>query len=232
MQDSRVFKVFKMVFLSVFYLIIAFLLLFSIATLSRKKVDQIPNIFGKGFLAVNENATSMIGDNKDSFNPGDLIFVNVLTKKQQEKLDLEQLYKNNAVITFYDRSKNIFNTHRVVDYLVFQGKPVIVTQGDNESEVDPYYFEATDVIAIYSGKIKNFGGVIDFMQKPVGFGVVVLLPMILLLGWQGFKLIKNVYVVKEANLKESLTKQSDLDREKLKAELLKELKEELEEEKK
>lgn len=223
-NKSKGLKILRIVLLTVFYLIIAMLLLFSIATLARKKEDQIPNLFGKGFLAVNENADSMVGDNKDSFNPGDLVLVDVLTKKQQDNLDLEDLFERNVVVTFYDRNIKQFNSHRIVEIGDDgAGNLLVRTKGDNESEIDPNYLSSDQIIAIYSGKISGLGKPIDFMQTPMGFAIVILVPMLLLLIFQGTALIKNIYKNKELQLKESLAEDKELERQRIKEELLKEI---------
>lgn len=218
-------KITKIVFLSLFYILIAFLLMFAIATLSRRKDDQVPNLFGKGFLAVDSRADSMTGNNKDSFKPGDLIFVNVLSKKDQENLDLEKLYNDSAVISFYDRSIRAINTHRVVEYGVSEsGREYIRTQGDKEGlPMDNIYLEKEDVIAIYSGKLVGFGKPVNFMQTPMGFAVLVVLPMLVLLVYQAVVLMVNVFKVREDKLKEAVSVDQELERERLKQEILKEL---------
>ena len=68
----------------VFYILILLVLLFSISNIRAKnKNDQIPNIFGKGYL--NVLSDSMTGDNKDSFNTGDMIIVKIANKKYISK---------------------------------------------------------------------------------------------------------------------------------------------------
>ena len=151
----------KIALLSIFYLIIGLLLLFSVATLSVKTVKDIPNLFGKGFLAVHEQADSMVGDNKDSFNPGDLVFVNVLSEKQKQELDLQKLKDEGAVISFYDHNIKRINTHRVIDYNETKG--TLTTQGDNVDEPDIVPVYRSDIVGIYIGKAKSLG-------KPIEIG--------------------------------------------------------------
>lgn len=218
----------KIALLSIFYLIIGFLLLFSIATLSVKTVKDIPNLFGKGFLAVHEQADSMVGDNKDSFNPGDLVFVKVLSEKQKEALDLQKLKDEGAVISFYDHNIRRINTHRVVGYN--ETTKSLTTQGDNESSPDIIPVYRNDIIALYTGKAKGLGKPIAFMQTPLGFGLIVVMPTLALLIYQGIVLIRNIYISKEEKLKLSLEENIDLERERIRAELLEEMKKEAESE--
>lgn len=216
-------NILKRTLLGIYYVIIAFLLLFSIATLSVKRVDNIPNIFGFGFLAVNPQADSMVGDNKDSFNPGSLVFVKVLSEKEKAELDMDKLYEDRAVVSFYDTQIRAINTHRVVEKATIQGETTVRTQGDNEAEIDNPYLQNGDIIAIYRGKIAGVGNVITFMQTPLGFGLVVVLPTLLLLFVQGYILIKNIFVVKEKKLQETISTSREEERERIKKELLEEM---------
>ncbi len=219
-QTNKTLKVVKIALTSVFYVIIALLLIFSIATLTRKTEKDIPNIFGLGFLAVHEEADSMVGPNKDSFNPGDLVFVKVLNKKQQDKLDLAAMKEQGVVISFYDFNIKTINTHRIVEYDALTD--TIRTKGDNK-EIDNFFLDREEIRGIYSGKLKGVGKAVAFMQTPLGFAIVVIVPMLLLLGWQGYKLIKNIYAVKEETLKESLKQAREEERERIKRELLEEM---------
>lgn len=221
-------KILKIASLSIFYIIIGILLLFSIATLSKKREDDIPNIFGIGFLAVDERADSMVGSNKDSFNPGDLVFVKVIKKNKRSEINLEKLYHENAVVSFYDYNIKAINTHRVIEYDKVTN--TIRTQGDNKPEPDSFYLNASDIIGVYNGKIKGLGKTVHFMQTPLGFALTAVLPMLILLVYNGYVLIKNIYTAKEVKLKETLLQNQEEERERLKKELLEELKRQAESE--
>lgn len=103
----------KIAFNIVFYALILLVLIFSISNIRAKnKSDQIPNIFGKGYLTVSSD--SMTGSEKDSFKKGDLIIVDIASEKEKNKLEVGD------IITFYDPdltekgvSKQL-NTHRIV----------------------------------------------------------------------------------------------------------------------
>lgn len=206
MKDNKILKVSKIVGLTIFYIIIAFLFLFSVSTLARKSNDQVPNLFGLGYLAVESD--SMVGDNKDSFDKGDLIFVRVLSKKDKDNLDITTLYNagdpnKSKIVTFYDRQIDALNTHRVVGVEANR----LITQGDNVDEVDSIRITANDIVGIYNGKIPNVGSAISFMLTPVGFGIIVVLPFVLLLLYHGIMIAKNVFIVREDKLREELKRE-------------------------
>jgi len=47
----------------------------------------------------------------------------------------------------------------------------------------------SDIQAIYVGHIGGVGAVIDFIKKPVGFVLVLVLPMLAFIGYQIYKLV-------------------------------------------
>ncbi|MDR4969206.1 MAG: S24/S26 family peptidase, partial [Acholeplasmataceae bacterium] len=86
-KNTQVVKrVFKIVFNTIFYSMIALLIGFSIATMKIKSEDNIANIFGAGFLSVQSD--SMEGDLKDSFFKGDMVFVNMLNDQTRKELQV------------------------------------------------------------------------------------------------------------------------------------------------
>src|SRR5690554_792687 len=196
-------KIIKVFSLSVFYIVIALLLIFSVATLAKKSEDQVANFLGYGFLTpyVNEQtgqeADSMDGNRAESFTPNDLVIVKVFSDKDREALDMEQMYEDELVISFYDRTLRRINTHRIVGYDTdSSGDEYFRTQGDKEGlEMDSHYIHREDIIAVYSSKVKGAAGVIRFMQSPLGFGIIVVLPMLALLIYQAVVLIINIYKV-------------------------------------
>lgn len=211
MNKQLTLKILKVTALVIFYGIIGLLFIFSLSTLARKSEDQVPNLLGRGFLAV--ESSSMTGDNNDSFNEGDLILVRVLSSKEKENLDPNTLYdsenpSNGTVITFYDRQIKAFNTHRVVG--VDNG--YLITQGDNNLTPDSQKILPSSIIAVYSGKIPKVGNLVSFMLTPVGFGVVVVMPFILVLLYQGIIITRNIFKVREEKLKEELRKELQKER--------------------
>ncbi len=230
-KTNKTLNVFKIIGLVIFYTIILSLLLFSISTLAKKSEDQVPNLFGLGFLTVESD--SMEGTEKDSLFVGDLIFVKVLSKKDQENLDLQDLADKGAIVTFFDRDPDVRKlvTHRAIRV---NEEGLLVTQGDRpDTDEDSVKRGGTEIVALYMGRIGGFGKVIAFMQKPVGFGVVVVLPMALLLVYQGIILTRNVFKLREDKLKQQLEVEKEaleLEKEKEREQLKKELLEELEKE--
>ncbi|VEU83327.1 signal peptidase I [Acholeplasma hippikon] len=215
-------KVAKIIFNVLFYLIIATLLLYSVIVIaSRGNENNIPNIFGNGFLAV--KSESMEGTNPDSFSKNDLIFVKILKESEKE-------FQVGQVVTFKDPAKRgELNTHRIVEIIGNYYR----TQGDNTNEPDFYLLEAEDIVAVYTGKAKGLGGFVLFIQSQTGFALLVLLPIFLVLVYQGYKVLSAVFAIKKEKLiqqhaEEKAKAQAELEAEKerMRQELLEELKKE------
>jgi len=87
--------------------------------------------------------------------------------------------------------------HRLVEMRVDQnlvdgdGDPLVwcTTKGDNEFlEDDPFLM--SEIVAVYQGKIGGVGKILDLIQEPTVFLVVVFLPMLGLFVWNLFAFIK------------------------------------------
>lgn len=194
-----------------FYGVILLLLIFSIITINTKEVEDIPNLFGNGFIAVKSD--SMEG----TFSKDSVIFVKVLKHSQKESIDV------NDVITFYDQSINALNTHRVINKITQGSEVFYQTQGDNTPYPDEQLIHQSNVLAVYKRNIPKLGALLGFMQTQLGFGLLVILPMFLLLAYQAYVLFKDIYQIK----KEKLLAQYELDKEAEKARMREELLKEL-----
>ena len=209
-EQNKTLKIVKITLNVIFYTLIALLLLYSVIIISSRGNNKIPNLFGNGFLAVETD--SMVGDNKDSFNPGDLIFVKILSDAEKANL------KEGDIITFIDPAlSSKLNTHRIYEV---RNDGLIQTKGDKYNDPDVYLLEGKDIIAIYTGKIAGLGKFTLFLNTQLGFGLVVLLPIFLMLVYQGYVLFSNLFDIKKEKAKEELS----LEKERMREELLKELK--------
>ena len=199
-----------------FYSFIIFLLAFAIANISAKKHNNIPSIFGYGFLTVASDSMDMTNEQgieakKDSFKIGDLLIVKIANDKRIEKLTPEE-----DIITYFDANKNIFITHRLVDIVGEGNTAIYVTQGDKVEVTNPsanyapgdedmYMVEQhfnSEILAIYSGKMGGVGKVLTYLQTKAGFGLCIVLPTALLLIFEAYLLIKNLFEINRQKLAE------------------------------
>lgn len=207
----------------IFYLLILLVLLFSISNIRAKnKNDQIPNIFGKGYL--NVLSDSMTGDNEDSFNTGDMIIVKIANKKNISKLEVGN------IVTFYDYrlasnkgAGSALDTHRIVyidktnndSYVYYTVGDKIAKQLNFDASklnADNYLtilnslgsnnyqaFGSTEIRGIYSGKWSGFGKTIQAINNY--FIAIIIVPVAILLVFEIGVLVLNIMRAREEKLK-------------------------------
>lgn len=213
-DNSQLKRILKIVLTVIYYVFIVVLLSFSIITIASRGERQIPNLFGRGYLAIVSD--SMSGNQEDSFDQGDLIYVRILNDKTRQEL------KVGDVVTFYDYSIQALNTHRIVEiYDTLTGKSVI-TQGDKVGAPRDPARPIEDILAVHTGTKKGGGKFILFLHSKTGFGVLIVLPVFILFAIQGFRF----YVLIKENKKSEQAIDLEAEREKIRAQILQEMAEE------
>ena len=155
---------------------------------------KVPSVFGKAPISVLTD--SMHGDAPDDFDKGDLLICEVVDKS------VKQDYKEGDVITFQADLNGDGNleyvTHRI--YKVNKNGSFL-TKGDNNTtyDQDPKgttifpNIAKTDILAVYKGsKIGGLGGVMSYLQTPLGFFLCILLPMIIFFLYQAVRVVLNL----------------------------------------
>jgi len=223
-------KITKIVLNVLFYVAIVILLVFSIANMKVKRDDNIANIFGTGILSVQSN--SMYGELDDSFKKGDMLFVKMLDEESKKDLEVGD------IVTYFDLTIYAFNTHRIVEineeegYLITQADYNYVSENNNTEPDQPVNIE--DVLAVYSGhKISGFGTKLDYLQTSAGFALFIILPVIMLLIVEGVILTRTIMTANKEKLaleyeqnKENAIKDLEAEKERMRKEILEELKKE------
>ena len=161
-------KVAKIIFYSVLYVIVISILLL-VGYVFVNKVflkEQLPMIFGVGAAVV------VSGSMSPTINVNDMIII----QKQNE-------YVVGDIVTFKNKD-NIVVTHRIVR--VENGD--FVTKGDyfeNDEDTDLLKFEQIygKVISVWAG----VGGILAFLQSPVGLLLIVLVIVLIYLFVRMFK---------------------------------------------
>jgi signal peptidase len=140
---------------------------------------------------------------KGTFDKGDLILVKKLT--EEGKLSL----KKDDVITYYadldGDGRDEINTHRIFEVHYDENGKVdtFTTWGDNNPAKDEVDVEWQFVIGKWNKNtpddgvaIPFVGGVISFIQKPTGFLVAIVLPLVIFFLYEVYVFIKAVFTVK------------------------------------
>lgn len=181
----------------------------AISAVSNKK--NIPTVGGTCYLNVLSGSMDApkpegVPENKPSgFKEGDLIFSKYINDNQEEINKLEV----GDVITFElanDGKHVTYNTHRIIEIIKNSDGEVVAfeTLGDN-----PEYNHGTServpvnkVLAVYTGnKLNGFGDALEFLSGTLGFGLCILLPMVLFFGYELFVFIRTLLKVKNEGKK-------------------------------
>lgn len=187
-----------------------------IAVSAGTNAKNVPAVGGKCYLSVwsgsmDAKKPDWVADNKPSgFKKGDLIISDYIFGDSKKINSLEK----GDVITFeFDRNNNgindpgEYNTHRIVNIEYYgDGEKAgqvkyLITQGDNNL-VTTETVSVNQVIAVYTGsKVGALGSVFDFLNQPLGFGLCILLPLVLFFAYQLFVFIKTYISVKNEGKK-------------------------------
>jgi signal peptidase len=144
--------------------------------------------------------------------------IKILSSEEKKNLQVGD------IVTFYDTkgTERILNTHRIVRVNSVQdGVVYYSTQGDNPKygEDDALRTDSS-IIGIYKGQIPVIGSVISFTHTSTGFFVCIVLPSFLVVAYFAFNLYRTVRENRTA--KEATSREEE--KEKMREELLKELK--------
>ncbi len=150
-----------------------------VANITAKNNNSTPNIFGYTLDSVQTNSMS------GTFEVGALVIGKIPAK--------DAVLEEGQIITFYDKVNGvqITKTHRIS--VVNTGAIYTYeTWGDNREVCptpDAGYRTINDVASVYQFHIPLVGGFIDFLKKPAGFIICMVIPMLAFIGWQVYKLI-------------------------------------------
>ncbi|MGD7022840.1 signal peptidase I SipW [Rossellomorea vietnamensis] len=164
-------------------LIFTFLLTMIVIVMSSRASGGEPELFGYQLKTV------LSGSMEPTFKTGSVIVV----KKVE---DQKSLLKND-VITFKQDETNIV-THRIIE-VVKQGDNVFYrTQGDNNKAPDSNPVLSENVVASYSGITVPFiGYFLKWMSSPLGTGILLIGPGLLLLGYAGWTIRQAIREIEE-----------------------------------
>lgn len=170
-DSSKIHKVLTIVGTVLCIILIPILIInIVLITKSFTNEEEVPNIGGITPLIVLTD--SMVPE----IYSGDLIITDVEEAKN---------IKVNDVISFFDPAGNGTSvvTHRVVEIIEENGKLSFRTRGDNNNTDDKMLVPESKLIGVYKMRIPGAGNVALFMQSTAGFIICVVLPIILLVGY-------------------------------------------------
>jgi len=100
-------------------------------------------------------------------------------------------YAIGDIVTFGETGKNkIPVTHRVKEIQVIEGKEAYITKGDANNDADSRQIAKDEIIGKVAFNIPFLGYILEFVKTPLGFSLVVILPAIVIIGDELFKIYK------------------------------------------
>lgn len=219
MKNGSKFKIWKTIGGALASIVLVLIIIITSVMLFTRDKYQVPNVFGYSFLNIATN--SMEGDKNDSLFVGDLIIIN----RNVDKMNLEV----DDIITFETliQGQVVLNTHRIIE--VFENNEGVAisyqTKGDNPAaSTDEILVIPSKIVGVYDGKIGGLGGFVTFLQSTTGFFLLIVLPAILFLGYELVQFIRTLldYKLEKEGLANKETEEQMKQR--LKAELLEEMK--------
>ena len=132
--------------------------------------DEVPNV--GGYLPLIVLTDSM----HPEIESGDLIICHTIEGDEVKEKD---------VIAFFDPAGNgsTIVTHRVIEIIDQDGDLEFGTKGDFNNTEDKMLVPEENLVGIYQTKIPGAGHIAMFMQTTNGLLLCVVLPIVLLIGW-------------------------------------------------
>jgi len=88
-------------------------------------------------------------------------------------------YRIGDVITFKKSERAI--THRINDIEVIEGEPYYITKGDANNSPDSERVSSEEIIGKVLFDIPYIGYLINFMQTPLGFALIIIIPALVVI---------------------------------------------------
>ena len=170
-KTSTAHKILKIVG-TVLCIILIPILLINITLIAKSYInkDEVPSI--GGMLPLIVLTDSMYPE----IESGDLI---ICRTAEADEIEV------NDIISFFDPAGNGTSivTHRVIEIVEEDGEISFRTCGDNNNTEDKELVPAENLVGVYKMRIAGAGHIAMFMQSTTGLIICVLLPIILLVGY-------------------------------------------------
>jgi signal peptidase len=186
-------KAMKIIGNGLFGLVILLVILMVFSVIQNKVSGGPPRIAGYHMYIV------LSGSMAPAFDAGSMVFV--------KPVEPEEI-KEGDIITYRGLGDSSFlTTHRVVE-IIGSGKDLeFVTKGDANDVNDPNQVPGANLVGRVALAVPYMGYLMDFGQTKQGMLVLIVVPGVLLIINESYKLYKNVSKVKEHENKSTAAKQ-------------------------
>jgi len=105
-------------------------------------------------------------------------------------------YKIGDVVTFQKRIDKDPTTHRIEEIRIIGGNPQYITKGDANNAVDRGEIQKEDIVGKVLSSIPYLGYITNFIQKPIGFSLIIVLPAIVVVYDEARKIWREIAKLK------------------------------------
>lgn len=134
-----------------------------------------PSFFGYSIMTIESNSMSPI------INEGDLVIGKAVPKNVDKRHEFAMDLRPGDIITYQTiiNGEPALNTHGI--YNIYDGGDFVYfeTKGENNDYVDPATVHENSLEAKYLFRIPAVGSVVKYIQSPVGFFLVVVIPALI-----------------------------------------------------
>lgn len=158
--------------------------------------------YDKGFLGY--KFFIVLSDSmKPEFEKNDIVIAKVIDIKNLYKGDIISYYENNGIVV----------THQIEDIVVKDSKKVFITKGINidDENAGESQIEANKVIAKYIVSIPKGGSFLLFLKTKLGYAMFILIPLIIIIAYNGFKFYKQLKEYKKGKKNQDKLTKARLD---------------------
>ncbi len=196
-MKTKTIKTLKIIGNVLLWLFVAFAILMTVFALAAQSSSTgVPTLGGKMFLTV--QSPSM----EPAFSTGDLILGQELSAEEKAGLKVGDVITYRTDLNGDGKAEEL-NTHRIVSVREENGYVYYKTKGDNNPVEDNGEVSYADVVAKWTGtRLSGIGSVINFLQSPKGFLIVIVLPMVLFFLYELYVFIRTLLEVKNRGKKQ------------------------------
>ena len=184
----KIFRIFSYIFLVLLFLIAIFLVFYITTSAIAKANNKRPPISMYTIASPSMEPTIMVYD----------VIVNVNVKSDEEL----QPTKDGELGTIITFNSDVIDTggytitHRINNKYIYNGVAYYETKGDNNKSQDAGRITIKNVVGKYLFKIPQLGRIQFFVTSKIGWLLIVIIPAILIIGLDVFKLRK-AYTIKQ-----------------------------------
>ena len=211
-EKSTAKKVLRIVGNVLIWIFIIFAALTTVlAFAAQSNADGIPSIGGRVILTVQSDSMARSAEEEGKvtlqegwekgFNKGDIIIGKKLQPEEMKDLKVGDIITFKG--TLAGTNQEGLNSHRIVEVIKDGDNVSYKTCGDNNLGEDADNVSWQYVICKYTGtRIPGLGNVLDFLQTPTGFLVVIVLPLVAFFVFELVVFIRKFLKVKNAGKKQ------------------------------